>query len=99
MTEEDGKIPFQVKKLPATETAIITKSTDPNNFIDGSKILSINGNRTIAMDYEMVKKSLASCKLFLYSYIERLSNVLCTYKYGLLDVSLWYTYKYGLWDG
>eukprot|EP00596_Hydrurales_sp_CCMP1899_P005588 CAMPEP_0119044806 /NCGR_PEP_ID=MMETSP1177-20130426/34709_1 /TAXON_ID=2985 /ORGANISM="Ochromonas sp, Strain CCMP1899" /LENGTH=419 /DNA_ID=CAMNT_0007015505 /DNA_START=1364 /DNA_END=2620 /DNA_ORIENTATION=- len=60
LTEEDGKIPFQVRKLPATETALITKSSYPDNYIDGSKILSINGNRTIAMDYETVKKSLAS---------------------------------------
>jgi hypothetical protein len=33
LTEEEGKIPFQVRKLPATQTALITKSTDPNNYI------------------------------------------------------------------
>ena len=37
LNEEDGKIPFQVKKLPATEIAIITKSTNPL-FVDGSKV-------------------------------------------------------------
>jgi hypothetical protein len=38
LTEEDGKIPFQVRKQPATEIAIIVKSTNPLMFIDGSKV-------------------------------------------------------------
>ena len=38
LTEEDGKIPFEVRKLPATEIAIIMKSTDPLVFVDGSKV-------------------------------------------------------------
>ena len=37
LNEEDGKIPFDVKKLPATEIAIITKSKNPL-FVDGSKV-------------------------------------------------------------
>ena len=38
LTEEDGKIPFEVRKLPATEIAVIMKSTDPLVFVDGSKV-------------------------------------------------------------
>lgn len=38
LTEEDGKIPFQVFQQPATETAVIIKSTNPVMFVDGSKV-------------------------------------------------------------
>jgi hypothetical protein len=50
------------------------------HYADGSKILSINGNRTIAMSYELVKKSLAASDyplilgmyifVFIYKYID-----------------------------
>ena len=68
LTEEDGKIPFQVRKLPATEIAIIAKSTNPLMFIDGSKVqlslplftsfLSFQDMLRIAMDMLCVKMRL-----------------------------------------
>ena len=39
LTEDDGKIPFQVFQLPATETAVIIKSNNPLVFVDGSKVI------------------------------------------------------------
>ena len=38
LTEEDGKLPFQVRRLPATQIAIITKSQNLIQFVDGSKV-------------------------------------------------------------
>ena len=58
--EEEGRIPFQTKRIPATEVAVVYKSTNPNVFTDGSKIISINGNPTISMEYDAIKKRLAS---------------------------------------
>ena len=39
LTEDDGRIPFQVFQLPATETAVIIKSNNPLVFVDGSKVV------------------------------------------------------------
>ena len=39
---------------------MVYKSTNPNVFTDGSKIISINGNPTISMEYDAIKKRLAS---------------------------------------
>ena len=50
LTEEDGKIPFEVRKLPATEIAIIMRSTDPLVFVDGSKVRRSRSNRRKEVD-------------------------------------------------
>jgi len=70
ITEEEGKIPFRIKKIPGTETAIIA-STDNDQFAVGSKIASINGYPATSMTYEAVKRRLGTAAYPVILELER----------------------------
>ena len=61
--EEIGRIPFRTKRQPGSEVALIADSTNEQNFINNSKILSINSYPTTSLTYAMVKRRLEQCKL------------------------------------
>ena len=57
ITEDEGKIPFKLRRLPGTETAIVTE-TESNVFLNDSKLLSINAFPTSSLTFAEVKKKL-----------------------------------------
>jgi hypothetical protein len=57
ITEDEGKIPFKLKRLPGTDIAMVSES-ESGFFMNDSKLLSINSYPTSSLTFAEIKKKL-----------------------------------------
>jgi hypothetical protein len=70
ISELEGKVPFRTKKQPASEVALIAES-DNEQFIVGSKLVSINSYPCASLTYDAIKKKLETAAWPLRLELER----------------------------
>jgi hypothetical protein len=58
LTDFETGIPFSISRRVGTQDALIEKSKDSSQFVQGSRILSVNGFPTAALSYDEIKAKL-----------------------------------------